>query len=442
MFAVRREYAVEAGEVESWARNQGRQAGNEIEGIQDDVRCAVAKGLLERVNDLTALVGGEPLVGNGGAGDVATELFELVALVRLAAGCPMQGKAGLPGEQRCSEGFRLQQGREAKVKRGELGRCLAPGYVMDATGRIVKDPNLRVQEAMALVFKRFGELGSIRQTHRWFHEERIELPVNKPIGGHRRLAWQLPTVSFIGDVLHNPLYGGAYVYGRRPVETVLEAGQGVKRRQASPRAAEEARVFLPDRHRGYIDWDTYQRYQDVMRGNGGNFRQDETALAVRRGQGLLTGLLRCGRCGRKLPIRYWGKSGTAARYVCVGDFATGGRYCLGFGGATVDKRIGALIVKVISPRGLDASIAAIERSYAEGSDRRGALQRQVQQVRYEAERAFTQYDQVDPTNRLVAEVLEQRWNAKLDAMHDLEGALEALALPHLKCSLGLGRCLI
>ena len=280
MFAVRREYAVEAGEVESWARNQGRQAGNEIEGIQDDVRCAVAKGLLERVNDLTALVGGEPLVGNGGAGDVATELLELVALVRLAAGCPMQGKAGLPGEQRCSEGFRLQQGREAKVKRGELGRCLAPGYVMDATGRIVKDPNLRVQEAMALVFKRFGELGSIRQTHRWFHEERIELPVNKPIGGHRRLAWQLPTVSFIGDVLHNPLYGGAYVYGRRPVETVLEAGQGVKRRQASPRAAAAASVFLPDHHRGYIDWDTYQRYQDVMRGNGGNFRQDETALAV------------------------------------------------------------------------------------------------------------------------------------------------------------------
>ena len=323
--------------------------------------------------------------------------------------------------------FRLQQGREAKAKRGELGRCLAPGYVMDATGRIVKDPNLRVQEAMALVFKRFGELGSIRQTHRWFHEERIELPVNKPIGGSLRLAWQLPTVSFLSDVLHNPLYGGAYVYGRRPVETVVEAGQGVKRRQASARAAEEARVFLPDHHRGYIDWDTYQRNQDVMRGNGGNFRQDETALAVRRGQGLLTGLLRCGRCGRKLHIRYWGKSGTAARYVCVGDFATGGRYCLGFGGATVDKRIGALIVKVISPRGLDASIAAIERSSAEGSDRRAALERQVQQVRYEAERALTQYDQVDPTNRLVAEVLEQRWNARLEAVHDLEGDLEALS---------------
>ena len=113
--------------------------------------------------------------------------------------------------------------------------------------------------------------------------------------------------------------------------------------------------------------------------------------------------------------------------MCVDDFATGGRYCLGFGGATVDQRLGELIVKVISPRGLDASIAAIERSSAEGSDRRAALQRQVQQVRYEAERAFTQYDQVDPTNRLVAEVLEQRWNAKLDAVHDLERALAALS---------------
>jgi len=92
-----------------------------------------------------------------------------------------------------------------------------------------------------------------------------------------------------------------------------------------------------------------------MRSNGGNFTHDESALAVRGGQGLLTGLLRCGRCGRKLHIRYWGKSGTAARYVCSGDFATGGEYCLGFGGATVDKRLNEEILKAISPYGLNAS---------------------------------------------------------------------------------------
>lgn len=320
--------------------------------------------------------------------------------------------------------LRLQQGREAKAQRGELGRCLAPGYVTDSLGQIVKDPNLRVQEVIALVFKKFGELGSIRQTHRWFHEEKIELPVNKAIGGRFQLTWKLPTVSFVSDVLHNPLYGGAYVYGRRPSEVVVKDGQALKR-QGSARTAEEASVFLPAHHPGYISWAQYQRHQDIMRSNGGNFMQDESALAVRSGQGLLTGLLRCGRCGRKLHIRYWGKSGTAARYVCSGDFATGGQYCLGFGGATVDKRLSEEILNAISPHGLAASVAAIERLDTRGSDQRAALQRQLQQVQYEVQRAFEQYDQADPANRLVVDVLEQRWNAKLEALETLRGELDA-----------------
>lgn len=319
---------------------------------------------------------------------------------------------------------RLQQGRESKAKRGELGRCLAPGYVTDGAGRIVKDPNLRVQEAIALVFKRFDEVGSIRQTQRWFHEEAIELPVNKPLGGRWVLRWQLPTMSFISDVLHNPLYAGAYVYGRRQTQRVFKHGQAVKR-QGSAQRAEDASVFLPDHHSGYIDWDKYQRNQDIMRSNGSNFTQDETALAVRSGHGLLTGLLRCGRCGRKLHIRYWGKSGTAARYVCSGDFATGGRYCLGFGGASVDRRLSESVLQALSPLGLDASLAAIEHLAAEGNEQRAVLERRLQQVRYETERAFAQYDQVDPNNRLVADVLEQRWNDKLEEQRNLQTELDA-----------------
>jgi DNA invertase Pin-like site-specific DNA recombinase len=320
--------------------------------------------------------------------------------------------------------FRLQQGREAKARRGELVACLAPGYVTDLAGRIVKDPNQRVQEAIALVFKEFDELGSIRQTHRWFHAEQLELPVNKPVAGQRQIGWQLPTLSLISGVLHNPLYAGVYAYGRRPIEVTVKDGQAVKR-QGSYRRAEDADVFLPDHHAGYIDLDHYQRNQAIMRANGSNFTRDEAALAVRTGQGLLTGLLRCGRCGRKLHIRYWGKSGTAARYLCSGDFDRGGEYCLGFGGATVDKRFGELIVSAISPHGIAASLDAIERLAADEDDRTKARERQLQQVRYEAERAFAQYDQVDPNNRLVAEELERRWNGALEAQHALEAELKA-----------------
>jgi len=325
--------------------------------------------------------------------------------------------------------LRMQQGREAKARRGELGRMLAPGYVMDADQRIVKDPNLRVQQAMAMVFSRFDALGSIRQTHRWFHEERIELPVNKPVQGRFELRWQLPTMSFIKDVLSNPLYAGAYVYGRRPIKVIIKDGQTIKR-QRSAQAAESASVFIADHHDGYIDWQTYQRRRQTMRSNGGNFVQDDATLAVRSGHGLLTGLLRCGRCGRKLHIRYWGRHGTASRYLCLGDFQSGGSYCLGFGGATVDRRLSEHILGVISPQGVEASLVAIARLQedlqGDGSDKRSALERQLQQARYEAERAFAQFDQVEPGNRLVAEVLEKRWNTKLEEQQRIAQDLDAL----------------
>ena len=140
--------------------------------------------------------------------------------------------------------------------------------------------------------------------------------------------------------------------------------------------------------------------------------QDDVVASVRQGYGLLTGLLRCGRCGRKLQVRYWGKSGTAARYLCRGDFSAGGKYCLGFGGATVDKQISEQVLEAISPLALDASLKAAQ-SYEEAQrETTKALRLQIQQVEYEAARAFEQYDQVDPKHRLVANQLESRWNAK------------------------------
>ena len=313
--------------------------------------------------------------------------------------------------------LRLLQGMEEKARRGELIRLLAPGYVCDMAGKIVKDPNLRVQEVIELVFKKFKELGSIRQTYRWFHEEKIELPVNKAVGGRFQLIWKLQT--FVSAVLHNPIYAGAYVYGRRPTQVVIKEGQALKR-QGAVRPPEENKVFIQDHHPSYISWAEYQRNQQIMGSNGGNFARDESVTAVRAGHGLLTGLLRCGRCGRKLHIRYWGKSGTAARYLCDGDFPTGGHYCLGFGGASVDKRVSEEILNAISPLGIAASVAAIEQLSDKGSDRRAALTRQLQQLEYEAQRAFDQYNQVDPANRLVAEVLEQRWNEKLEALEKVK----------------------
>ncbi len=318
--------------------------------------------------------------------------------------------------------MRMLKAAEAKAARGELLRLLPPGYVKDATGVVVKDPDQRVQDAISLVFRKFREIWSVRQTFKWFHDHEIELPVNKSQRGQMVIAWQLPTQSFVGNVLRNPFYAGAYVYGRRPTETRLVDGKLVKRvaRLLSP---ESCRVFIPDHHEGYIAWEAYEDIQRMIRRNSLNLATDESVTAVRAGQGLLTGLVRCGRCGRKLHVRYWGRAGTGARYMCKGDFDAGGSYCLAFGGVTVDRRLSEEVLGVISPLGVEASLQAIDQLCREEDERQTALVRKQQQLEYEAQRAFDQYDEVDPRNRLVAAELERRWNAKLEEVNRVQEAL-------------------
>lgn len=321
--------------------------------------------------------------------------------------------------------LRLLQGMEEKARRGALKRLLPVGYVRDGTGQVVKDPDQRVQEAIALVFRKFRELRSGRQTFLWFRTHGVELPVNKSGGRGVRVTWQLPTNSFIQNLLRNPYYAGAYVWGRREVRMAFEHGK-LRKRAGRLRHAEQCRVFLRDHHEEYIPWETFEDNLRILRGNDVKGDSDESVGPVRAGQGLLAGLLRCGRCGRKLHVRYWGKRGTAARYLCQGAFGGGGDYCLGFGGRGVDERFGQELLAVLSPLGLRASVAAADRLSARDQDQRQALVRKLEQGEYEAKRAFDQYNEVDPGHRFVAAELERRWNAKLEERDHLRAALAEL----------------
>ncbi len=319
---------------------------------------------------------------------------------------------------------RLQQGMEAKARRGELLRMLAPGYALDASGSVVLHPDERIRKAVALVFAKFRETCSLRQTCLWFHHEGLEVPVNKAVRGRRVIAWQLPTQSFINDVLHNPFYAGVYTYGRRPCETVMKEGRLVKR-QSKVMRAEDCRVFIRDHHEGYIDWATYQENQSRMRHNRHGFEVDESIASIRSGQGLLASMLRCGRCGRRLHVQYWGRRGTRPRYLCRGEYDTGGKHCLGFGGS-VDRRFGEELLRAISPLGVRASLEAIDARCHVDDERREALALQLKQLQYEATRAFEQYDEADPRNRLVASELEARWNSKLEQAEKVKASLAEL----------------
>jgi DNA invertase Pin-like site-specific DNA recombinase len=318
---------------------------------------------------------------------------------------------------------RMQAGQESKARRGELFKRLPVGYVQDLTGKVVLHPDQRICEAIRLVFMKFRERWSIRQTFQWFRDHDIELPAN-PIRG-TKLIWKVPTQSLVRDILINPFYAGAYVWGRRPVTTLLVNGR-LEKRQSAMHRAEECRVFIPHHHQGYIDWATYEENQRMTRRNSVNWQGDEGMAAIRAGQGLLVGLLRCGHCGRKLHVRYWGGRGTHARYLCKGDYDDGGQYCLGFGGASVDRRLGQEVLKVISPLGVAASLRALEEFAAGDAAQCVALSSKLEQLQYEAQRAFEQYDAVDARNRLAAGELERRWNEKLGEIAKAKQRLASL----------------
>src|SRR5882762_11546416 len=313
--------------------------------------------------------------------------------------------------------------QESKARRGELFKRLPVGYARDLTGKVGLHSDQRICDAIRLVFMKFRERWSIRQTFQWFRDHDIELPAN-PIHG-TKLIWKVPTQSLVRDILINPFYAGAYVWGRRPLTTLLVDGR-LEKHQSSTRRAEECRVFIPDHHEGYIDWATYKENQRMTRRNSVNWQGDESMAAIRAGQGLLVGLLRCGHCGRKLHVRYWGGRGTHARYLCKGDYDDGGQYCIGFGGSSVDRCVGQELLKAIAPLGVEASLRALEELSAGGAAQRAALSRKLEQLVYEAKKAFEQYDAVDARNRLAASELERRWNGKLEEIETVKQRLSSL----------------
>jgi DNA invertase Pin-like site-specific DNA recombinase len=321
--------------------------------------------------------------------------------------------------------FRMRQGRLSKARRGALYTTLPPGYSFDVDGLVEKSPDIREQEAIELIFKKFKELGSARQTHLWFVQENISVPVNskRDIEGKKR-RWQLPAYSFILQFLHNPFYAGAYVYGRRGSRVFYEDGH-IKKTNGHFKKPEEWEVFIKDHHEGYISWEQYEENIFIMKNNQRTGVGDEAVGAIRNGKGLLGGgLLRCQRCGRKMHVRYWGKGGTNPRYVCEGDFPQGGNYCQSFSGSKTDRVFEEELFKAIEPASIQASVEACEVVNQKYQDKIRYLEKELENAQYEANRAFTQYNQVDPNNRLVASELERRWNDKLDGLNEVRERIE------------------
>ena len=190
---------------------------------------------------------------------------------------------------------RSLESRMAMAQRGELFATLPAGYEKVERNRIEMTADQRQRDAIHLVFRKFRELGSIRQAFFWFHRNTVELPVRTPGQG---LVWRVPTSSRrVAQILTNPIYAGAYAYGRRRQETVLDKGRKRVRRGIAKQDPQDWTVLLRDHHDGYITWDQFERNQELLSENMTKVRG-----AVRNGPELLTGVLRCGHCDSRIQV--------------------------------------------------------------------------------------------------------------------------------------------
>ena len=319
---------------------------------------------------------------------------------------------------------RSQEALKQKARRGALFLRVAAGYVKAGRERIEKDPDRRIQDALRLVFLKFAEFQSVRQVHVWLRDEGISLPAkSQKAAQEHAIVWKLPLYNSVHNILTNPVYAGAYAFGRTMSKVSVESGRKRVRRGLR-RSQTEWDVLLKDQHEGYITWSEFERNQRVIADNATGKGSASARGAVRRGELLMAGLLRCGHCGRKLYVGYGGKAG---RYYCQGARVNHGvGRCISFGGLRADHAVGAEVLRVLKPLGVDAALRALQAQRTEVSAAQRQLELALQQAHFEASHARRQYDAVDPANRLVAGELERRWNEALQGVRRIEGEIAAL----------------
>jgi DNA invertase Pin-like site-specific DNA recombinase len=318
---------------------------------------------------------------------------------------------------------RSQEALRQMARRGDLVLGVAAGYVKVGRGRIEKDPDQRVQQAIQLVFTKFAEFQSARQVHVWIRDEGIELPAKSRRGEAHGVVWRLPPYNMVHNILTNPIYAGAYAFGR--TTSRISVVEGRKRvRRGVHRPIDEWDVLIKDHHAAYISWEEFERNVKAIANNATGMSSALARGAAREGALLLPGLLRCGHCGRKLHVHYGGKLG---RYNCYGARMNhGAKRCISVSGLSIDAAIAKEVLRVLRPLGVEAAVKAIEAQSSETTAAERQLELSLQQARYEAAHARRQYDAVDPANRLVAGELERRWNEALQAVARIEGDIAAM----------------
>ena len=292
---------------------------------------------------------------------------------------------------------RMDEGKRAKARRGELFRTLPCGYIRRPSGEIALDPDEQVQATVRLVFDLFERHRSVNGVLAWCVAHDVRLPCRIPSGTAKgELEWHRPNRFWLGRMLRNPTYAGAYTYGRRRAAAPSDGG------------SDGWEVLLRDRWPSYITWETYERNCAQVAAN-----RSQGLGVPRGGSALLSGLLECGRCGRRMLTHYIAQ-GPHMRYECSRGYLNYGQArCQSLSGRALDALVSRLILEALEPATVEASVQLAEDIELERITLHRQWHQRLERSRYEVDRARRQYDQVEPENRLVARTLERQWEEAL-----------------------------
>lgn len=322
---------------------------------------------------------------------------------------------------------RMLDAARSKARRGELRISVPLGYAWHREAGLGLDPDLRVQAAVRMIFARFRELGSARQVLLRLSADGLHFP--RPSDGRCGTGFEWRPVRYrsVIGVLKNPFYAGAYAYGKSEKRTALVDGQP-RRSYGHGKPLERWEVLIKDHHEGYIGWAEFERNQAALAAN--NYRRPGGGKSGRGGRALLAGIIRCGRCGRRLPVVYGGRGTPRPVYRCDRPKELLGLpRCLGFGGSRIDAAVAGELLRALEPLAIEAAREAERSSMEAEAERLRMFELELQQARYEASLGERRYVACDPDNRLIAAQLKRSWEAALRRVEACQARLDAARAP-------------
>lgn len=315
---------------------------------------------------------------------------------------------------------RMLDAAPAKARRGELRYTPPVGYLWDRDAGLMLDPDLRIQEVIKLIFARFRDLGSARQVLLSMAQQGVHFP--RPSDGIRLTSFDWRPIRYrnVISVLKNMFYAGVYAYGKTGKKTEIRDGRAhvSYKNRKSP---DDWDVVLKDHHAGYIEWDEYERNQAQLARNA--FGRAGGVKSGRGGGALLSGLMSCARCGRRLHVVYTGRTPRPVYRCDNPNLLLGQKRCITFGGARADRLVSAAVLEAVSPLAIDAALQAQALMTRQQEERRSVMELELEQARYEASLAERRYASCDPSNRLIAAELEKRWEEALSRVQAFEQRL-------------------